>query len=83
MTNGQRDDFFRSLHEEDWSVVSDHVPIAILSVELECESTRIAQGIRCSFLASDSGEASKDGRLDARLSEKLCASELRQVCGYL
>lgn len=44
------------LNEEDGGVVSDHVVVALLSVELNSEPTGISDGIRSTSLTSNSGE---------------------------
>lgn len=42
--------------EEDWSVVEDPVPVALLGLELDGETTRVTSGIGRAGLSSYGGE---------------------------
>ncbi len=41
--------------EEDWSVVADHVPVALLSVKLHSKSSRIKHSVCTAVLATYTG----------------------------
>jgi hypothetical protein len=71
------------LHEEDWSVVSDHVPVTLLSVELDGESTGIAGSICGTLLTSDSREASEERGALANAVQELGLGVLADVVGDL
>src|SRR5699024_8387482 len=47
----------RVTYEEDRRVVADHVVVALFSVELERETTRVAPCVRATALTSDRGES--------------------------
>ena len=47
--------------EEDWSVVSNHVPVSFFSIELDGITSWVSGGICRSLFTSDSGESEKDG----------------------
>jgi hypothetical protein len=44
----------RILDEKDWSVVSNHIEISLLSVELNCETSRISFSVSRTELTSNS-----------------------------
>ncbi len=47
----------RIADEKHGCVVAHEVIVALLGIELDCKSTRIALGIRRALLATDGGEA--------------------------
>ncbi len=53
-------EFKRVPDEEDWSIVTYHVEVAIFCVELQCKSTRALLGISSSLLTTYRREAGKD-----------------------
>lgn len=55
--------------EEDGSVVSDKVPVALLGLELDGETTGVTGVVAGARLATDGGEADGDGALGALLEE--------------
>jgi hypothetical protein len=46
--------------EEDWGVVSNHVPVSFFGVKLDCVTSGVSGGIGRSLLTSDSGETEED-----------------------
>src|SRR5947209_8638613 len=54
------------LNEENWNVVPDDVPIALLCVEFDREASNVPGHIRGSFIAGDCREPYKGRRLLAR-----------------
>lgn len=48
-------------NEEDGGVVTNHIPIAFFSVELNGETTRVTFGISRTLFTTDSGESGEDG----------------------
>jgi len=76
-------DLQESLHEKDWGVVSNHVPVAFLGVELDGKATGVAGRVTGTLLASDGGEARKDGGLGAGLLQEVGRRQLGQVRGDL
>lgn len=71
------------LHPKDWGVDSNHVPVALLSVKLDCEATNVTKRVTGSSLTSDSGEAHKDWGLGARRLKELGTGEMRQIRSHL
>ena len=67
--------------EEDGSVVSDHIPVALFGVEFDGESTGVTFGVSGSFFASDGGESEEDGCHFADIAEKLGLAVLGDVMG--
>ena len=47
--------------KEDWSIVSNHIPVTFLGVMLDSETTWVAIAIVGTALTSDSGETKEDG----------------------
>ena len=72
-----------NLHEEDGSVVSGHVPVALLSVELDGETTGIAGSIGGTLLASDGGETGEERSALADTVQELGLGVLGDVVGDL
>ena len=62
--------------EEDLQVVADEVPVAVLGVELDGESARIAQGLGRVIAVDDGREAGEDGGLLAGSLKELGAGVL-------
>ena len=69
--------------EEDWSVVSDHVPVALFGVELHRETARIAFGVARTLFTADSGEADEDLGFLAQALEDLGFGPLRDIASNL
>lgn len=57
--------------EEHWCVVAYHIPIALLSVELDGEAAGIASRVCGAFLAAYGGEADGDFGLLADFAEEV------------
>src|SRR5580698_9447849 len=70
----------RIADEEDRPVDADHVPVALLGVELDGEATRVARLLRRSAIAHHGREAYKDRSLGAR-REHLRAGQRTDVGG--
>ena len=55
------------IDEEDWSIVSNHIIISLLGVELDGKASWVSDGISGSSLASDGGESEEEWGLLANL----------------
>lgn len=53
------------------------------SVELDCEATRVSQGLGTSTLMDDSGETHNDRSLNTWSSEEVSTSEVRYIMSDL
>jgi hypothetical protein len=71
------------IDEEDWSVISYHVVVAFLGVELDGESSWVPHSIRSASLTSDSGEPKEQWSLLSNLVQKCGPREWRDVVGNL
>lgn len=71
------------LDEENGSVVSDHVVIAFLSVELHSEAAGVSLGVGRSELSSHSRESNEHGSPLANGIEELGLAELGYIVGNL
>jgi hypothetical protein len=69
--------------EEDRGVVADHVPVALLGVELDGKAAGVASRIARALLATDGREAGEDGGLGAGGAQELGGRQLGQVSGDL
>lgn len=69
--------------EEDGSVVSDHVVVALLRVELNCESSWVAFSIGAALFATDCGKSKEKRSSLADALEKLGLAVLADVMGDL
>lgn len=67
--------------EEDGRVVTHHVPVAFLRVELDGEPTRIPRRVGESRLSCHGRPSPKHGRLLADFAQKRCLAEIRDVVG--
>ena len=67
--------------EEDGSVVGNHVPVALISPELDTEATRVAGQVRSTTLTADGREADTDGALLALGGEHVCHAEVIERIG--
>lgn len=68
--------------EEDGGVVGDHVPVALLSAELDRETTGVSGTVMRAGLATNGGESNADGALLAGL-EEVCNAEVVERVGGL
>jgi hypothetical protein len=68
-------------NEEDGGVVSDHVVVAFLGVELNSESTGVSDGIRSTSLTSDSGETEEARSALTNLVEEVGLGKFRHITG--
>src|SRR5690606_4182623 len=59
----------RIAEEEHWRVVTNKIPVALLGVELQSETTNVPLGIGGTALAGHSGETSEQGCALADLGE--------------
>ena len=71
----------RVAQEEYRRVVADHVPVAFLGIELQCESADVAFGIGRAALAGHGGEAGEHPGLLADRAEDLRSRVFRDVVG--
>ena len=55
--------------EEDWCVVEDPIPIALVGIEFDGEATRVPRAVCGTLLPTDRGEACNTFRLFANLRE--------------
>ena len=65
--------FHRVLNEEDGNVVADQIPIALIGIELDRETSHIAHGIRRAAFANDGREAHEDRCPLAGFGEQRCS----------
>jgi len=73
----------RVAHEEDRGVVPDQVVVALVGIQLQCEATRVADGVREALLTRHGGEPCKHRRPLPDLCEKAGLRELRDVVRHL
>lgn len=57
--------------EENWCVISNHIPITFFSVELDCKASWISGSISWTLFASDSWESEENWCGFSNLSEQL------------
>lgn len=69
--------------EEDWGVVSDHIPVTFFSVELDGKTSGVSFGISRSLFTTDSGESGEDGGSLSDLAEDFGFAVLGNVIGNL
>lgn len=74
-------EFNRVSDEEDGGVVTNHIPIAFFSIELDGETTGITFGISGTLFTTDGGESGEDGSSLADGFEDLSLAELGDVVG--
>lgn len=67
--------------EEDGGVVTNHIPIAFFSVELDGETTGITFGISGTLFTTNGGESGEDGGSLTNSFEDLSLAELGDVVG--
>ena len=67
--------------EEDWGVVSDHIPVSFFSIELESETSWISFGIGRTLLTSDCGESGEHGGSLTNSVQELGLAVLGNVVG--
>jgi len=70
-------------NEENWSVVTNHIPVTFFSIELDCETTGVASSVSATLLTTDSGETKEDGSLLANLVQELGLGNLAKVVSDL
>jgi hypothetical protein len=73
--------FDRVSDEEHRGVITNHIPIAFFSVELDSKTTRIALSISRSLLASNSRETSEDRCALANSIKELSFTEISHIVG--
>lgn len=54
-------EFYGVLDKEDWNIISDEIPVSLLSVEFGCEPAHIANSIGATTASKDGREPNKDG----------------------
>lgn len=72
-------EFARIADKEDGSVVANHVPVALLSVEFYGKTARIASSVSTAFLTTDGGETDENRSLLANVAQELGLSEVWNV----
>lgn len=65
--------------EKDWSVVSDEIPVALLSVKLDSKTARIAGSVSRATFPTDGGKADGERRPLADLRENGSFAVFRDV----
>lgn len=65
--------------EKDWRIVASHIPIALFSVELDGEASRVSLSVRRTLFSSDCRETNEDGGLFANLRKKFSLANFAQV----
>lgn len=69
--------------EEDWCIVGNQIPIALIRLELDGESSRIASTIVRTRFATNCGESDSDGALFTLL-EHVCKTQIIQaMCSFV
>src|SRR5262249_8566460 len=66
----------RILDEEDWNVVADDVPVALLRIELDRKAANVPRQIRRTLAAGHRRKADERGRSLARALENVRTREL-------
>lgn len=67
--------------EEDWGVVSNHVPVSFLGVELDGVTSGVSGGISRSLLTSDSGETEENWGCFTDLTEEFGFGVFADIVG--
>ena len=65
-----------TLNEEDGDVVAHNVPVALVGVELDGETTHITDRVGAAAAALDGGEAQKHGRLARGVRQDVCEGDI-------
>ena len=68
----------RILDEEDWGIVTDHIVVSFLRVELDGESSWISVAVVSTALTGDSGEAEEAWSLLADLVKEVSLCETKR-----
>ena len=71
------------INEEHWSVVSNHVVISFLGIELDGKSSWVSDGISSSSLTSDGGESEEKWGLLSNFVKESSLGELSHILGDL
>jgi len=69
--------------EEDWGVVGNHVPVALIGSELDGETTWVTSAIVRTRLTTDSRESDSDGTLLASLEDVGKADVVKRLGGLV
>lgn len=67
--------------EEDWSVVSDHIPVTLFGIEFDSITSWISGGISRSFFTSDSRESKEDWSGFSDLAEEFSFGVFTDIMG--
>jgi hypothetical protein len=65
------------LDEENWDIVPNDVPVALLGVKLSRETSHITNSVRAATTAQHRGEAHENGRFPRRICEHARHGQLR------
>lgn len=71
------------IDEEDWSIISDHIVVAFLSVELDGETTWISHSVWSTSLTSHSRESHENWSLLTNLVQEASPAEFCHIIGDL
>lgn len=68
----------RKLHtvpnEEDWRVITHHVPVTFFGVELDREASMVTGRVRRTFLSSNCGQTGGNLRLLSNFTKQVCGT---------
>src|SRR3954454_9563987 len=70
----------RVLYEEDWYVISNHIPVAFRSIEFDSKTTDISHGVGAATAPLNSGEAEEDWCLSRRIGQDRCKGKV--LCAF-
>ena len=76
-------EFHWVIDEEDWSIVSNHIVVALFGVEFDGESSWVSDGVRSSSLTGDGGESEEQWGLLADFVEEGSLGEWSDILGNL
>ena len=71
----------RVAEEEDGCVVVNPIPIALISIELDRETSRVTSSVWRTLLTTDGGETGDQGGLLADLAEHVDGSKMADIMG--
>jgi len=69
------------IDEEDWGVVSNHIIVAFLGVELDGKATWISNSVSCTSLTGNGGESKEEWSLLANLIQEGGLGEFCHILG--
>jgi len=69
------------INEEDWSIVANHIVVALLSVEFDSKSTWISHCISSTSLTSNGGESKEEWGLLTNFVQESSLGEFGDILG--